>query len=49
MQRERWYSVWVGALEVNDHYLTLRDAEKLAQAWQENGYDDVVIEDEGWS
>ena len=40
----RMYTVWVGAMEVNDEYQTLENAEKLARQFTERGYDDVVIE-----
>lgn len=39
------YSVWVGGGEVNSHYLNKADAERIAQAWQAMGYDDVQIEE----
>jgi len=38
------YVVWVGGVEVNDYYLTKEQAEKLAKAYKDKGYDDVVIE-----
>ena len=37
------YSVYVGAMEVNDEYQTLEDAKKLASHYTERGYDDVQI------
>lgn len=40
----RMYTVWVGAMEVNDEYQTLENAKKLAGQFTERGYDDVVIE-----
>ena len=40
----RMYTVWVGAMEVNDEYQTLENAKKLASQFTERGYDDVVIE-----
>ena len=40
----RMYTVWVGAMEVNDESQTLENAEKLARQFTERGYDDVVIE-----
>ena len=40
----RMYTVGVGAMEVNDEYQTLENAEKLARQFTERGYDDVVIE-----
>ena len=36
----RMYTVWVGAMEVNDEYQTLENAEKLARQFTERGYDD---------
>lgn len=39
------YSVWVGGCEVNDYYLTKEDAEFLAKGYEEDGYDDVAIEE----
>ncbi len=38
------YTVWVGGMEVNDGYQTLEDAQKLAEMYEHQGYDDVVIE-----
>jgi len=38
------YSVWVGGIEVNDHLLTIREAQILARKFREDGYDDVIIE-----
>jgi hypothetical protein len=40
----RCYTVWVGAMEVNDEYQTLEDAKKLANQFTDRGYDDVQIE-----
>lgn len=37
------YTVYVGGGEVNDRYLTKAEAEKLADAYREDGYDDVEI------
>ena len=37
------YSVWVGASEVNDYYLSLEDAIELAHEYEDDGYDNVVI------
>lgn len=37
------YSVWVGGIEVNDFYLSKKDAEKLKREYERDGYDDVVI------
>ena len=44
VKTNRIYTVWVGAMEVNDEYQTLEDAEKLARQFTDRGYDDVVIE-----
>lgn len=43
-KKEKLYTVWVGASEVNDYYLTLEDAIDLAHEYEDDGYDDVVIE-----
>lgn len=40
---KRFYSVWVGGVEVNDHLLTKEDAEDLAQEYINDGYDEVAI------
>lgn len=44
MSESREYTVWVGAVEVNDYLLTKSGAEKLATTWEKDGYDDVVVE-----
>jgi len=38
------YSVWVGGIEVNDYYLDYAKAQKLAEVYKTDGYDDVKIE-----
>lgn len=38
------YTVWVGGVEVNDVYLPLERAIKIANLWIDKGYDDVSIE-----
>ena len=38
------YTVWVGGTEVNDHYLTKKQAYNLADYYQSYGYDDIIIE-----
>lgn len=38
------YTVWVGGIEINDHYLNLSDAKELAEKYRLQGYSDVVIE-----
>lgn len=38
------YSVWVGGVEVNDYYLTEKEAEALAEEYRQDGYDDVQVE-----
>jgi|TARA_R100000482_G_scaffold41977_1_gene14559 hypothetical protein len=43
---EKIYSVWVGASEVNNYYLTLEDAIDLADEYKDDGYDDVYIRKE---
>ena len=39
------YNVWVGGGEVNAHYLSKSDAERIASAWKAKGYDDVLVEE----
>jgi hypothetical protein len=39
------WTVWVGGSEVNDYHLSKAEAEELAQAWIDKGYDEVVIEE----
>jgi hypothetical protein len=39
------WTVWVGGGEVNDYYLTQDEAKKLAQAYKDDDYDEVVIEE----
>jgi len=39
------FSVWVGGGEVNDFLVTREEAEDIAQAWRNKGYDDVHIEE----
>ena len=41
------YSVWVGGVEVNDRYLSRKDAERIAETYRQDGYEDVVIEQKG--
>lgn len=38
------YTVWVGGVEVNDHYLTKGEAMDLADSYLKKGYDDVSFE-----
>ena len=38
------YTVWVGGAEVNDQHLSKEMAEKLANEYRTNGYDDVIVE-----
>lgn len=45
-KEEKVYSVWVGASEVNNFYLTKQDAIDLAEEYKDDGYDDVVIRKE---
>ena len=37
------WSVWVGGGEVNMCYLSETQAQNMAQAWKDQGYDDVAI------
>jgi len=43
MAREVW-TVWVGVSEVNDYYLTKEQADRLAQLYLDDDYDDVIVE-----
>ena len=38
------YTVWVGGVEVNECYITIGEAEKLAAVYRADGYEDVYIE-----
>jgi hypothetical protein len=40
---DKW-TVWVGGSEVNLCYLSELQAQNMAQAWKDKGYDEVVIE-----
>jgi hypothetical protein len=40
-----FFSVWVGGVEVNSHYLSKSDAESLLAEMQEQGYEDAQIEE----
>jgi hypothetical protein len=43
------YTVWVGGTEVNDRYLkSEKEAEKLADKYKKEGYDDVRIFEIGY-
>jgi len=39
------YTVWSGGVELNDYYVSLDEAENIAEKWEAMGYDDVVIEE----
>ncbi len=39
------WTVWVGGIEVNDHYLSKEKANYLAGYWIGRGYNDVRIEE----
>ena len=40
---DKLYIVWVGGVEDYEGY-NLRDAELVVEEWQEQGYDDVILE-----
>jgi hypothetical protein len=42
---EKRFSVWVGGGEMNDNYLTEKEAKSLADNCRATGYNDVVIEE----
>ncbi len=39
------WTVWVGGSEVNLCYLSQQQAENMVQAWIDEGYEEVVIEE----
>jgi hypothetical protein len=39
------WTVWVGGSEVNPGYLNQSDAVRIAQAWKDSGYTDVIVEE----
>ena len=39
------WTVWVGGGEVNSYLLTKDEAEDIARAWKDKGYDEVVVEE----
>jgi len=44
MNSEKNYSVWIGGVEVNDYFLTKKEAEEIAKIYRQKGYEDIVIE-----
>tara|TARA_R100000742_G_C4276654_1_gene97887 strand:+ start:2129 stop:2284 length:156 start_codon:yes stop_codon:yes gene_type:complete len=38
------WTVWIGGTEATDYYLDKAEAEKLANKYKSEGYDDVKIE-----
>jgi hypothetical protein len=38
------YTIWVGGVEVVDYYVSKEVVERIAEAYIEDDYDDVVIE-----
>jgi hypothetical protein len=44
-KKEERFTVWVGGAEVNDVLLTKQKADDLALEYEEDGYDDVVVEE----
>jgi hypothetical protein len=38
------WTVWVGGGEVNSYLLSKDEAEDIARAWKDKGYDEVVVE-----
>lgn len=43
MTNKTW-TVWVGGAEIKGHYMTHAKALEVAEAWSQDGYDDVAIE-----
>ena len=43
IKRDTQFTVWVGGIEVNNFLLTKEEAQKLANQYIIDGYDDVVV------
>jgi len=43
--KKTMFTVWVGGVEVNPYLLNQTDAERIAGAWREFGYDDVLVDE----
>jgi len=41
---KKYFSLWVGGVEVNDHYLTKEEVQQLEKEYINKGYIDVIIE-----
>ena len=45
---DKVFSVWVGGSEVNDYYLTMDEAIRVADDYVDDGYEDVhIVEKKG--
>lgn len=44
IMEEKLFTVWVGGLEINDHYLTEQEAHRLANLYRNLGYEDIVLD-----
>lgn len=44
-KNQKKYAVWIGGSVVNDYLLTKEEAERLKKQYEDDGYDDVVIEE----
>lgn len=44
MKKENLYTVWVGGVEVTDHYVRLNTAKRIKSEYISDGYNDVEIE-----
>lgn len=44
MRTKPMYTIWVGGTEVNDYYVPLEIARRIALYYIEQGYTDVAIE-----
>lgn len=40
----KFYTVWVGGVEVTDCVMPIDEANKVAEYWRDLGYDDVQVE-----
>ena len=43
MENKDIYTLFVGAMEVNDYLLTLKEAQNLKHEYEQDGYTDAVI------
>ena len=39
------FNMWIGRTKINDQLLTIEQAENLAFEYEDDGYDNVIIEE----